>query len=135
MCSRRGRRLMLSRPPRLRFVVDRQEVVAAWGAHTSTVFQAASISKPVAVALRLVAEHCLDLDADVNQFLTSWQLPGDAGADPVTVRYPSCHGAARVITVDRKVVEIAGHLYLEARSSYCLRRVRLVNPTKWRRTS
>ncbi len=65
--------------------VDQHEVVAAWGAQTSTVFQAASISKPVAamVALRLVAEDRLDLDADVNQFLTSWQLPGDAGAGPL----------------------------------------------------
>ena len=74
--------------------VGREQVVAAWGTRTSTLFQAASISKPVAAiaALRLVAEGCLDLDADVNQFLTSWQLPGDAGADPVTLRLLLCHG-------------------------------------------
>jgi CubicO group peptidase (beta-lactamase class C family) len=75
-------------------VVDQHEVVEAWGVQTSTVFQAASISKPVAamVALRLVADGRLDLDADVNRLLTSWQLPGDAGAEPVTVRHLLCHG-------------------------------------------
>lgn len=74
-------------------VVDGQTVVEAWGAETSTLFQAASISKPVAamVALRLVADGRLDLDGDVNRFLTSWQLPGDAGVC-VTVRHLLCHG-------------------------------------------
>ncbi len=81
-------------------VVDQQEVVAAWGVPASTVFQAASISKPVAaiVALRLVADGRLDLDTDVNRFLTSWQLPGDEAADPVTVRHLLCHGGG--LTVD-----------------------------------
>jgi CubicO group peptidase (beta-lactamase class C family) len=74
--------------------VDQRELIAAWGVPTSTVFQAASISKPVAglVALRLVADDRLDLDADVNQFLTSWQLPGDGWPGPVTVRHLLCHG-------------------------------------------
>ena len=74
-------------------VVDQQTVIEAWGAETSTLFQAASISKPVAamVALRLVADGQLDLDADVNRFLTSWQLPGDAEVS-VTVRHLLCHG-------------------------------------------
>jgi CubicO group peptidase (beta-lactamase class C family) len=69
-------------------VVDQHTVIKAWGAKTSTLFQAASISKPVAamVAPRLVADGHLDLDADVNRFLTSWQLPGDAGVN-VTVRH------------------------------------------------
>ena len=73
--------------------VDQQTVIEAWGAKTSTLFQAASISKPVAamVALRLVADGRLDLDADVNRFLASWQLPGDAGVS-VTVRHLLCHG-------------------------------------------
>ncbi len=45
--------------------VDQERIVAAWGARISTLFQAASISKPVAAiaALRLVVEGCLDLDA------------------------------------------------------------------------
>jgi CubicO group peptidase (beta-lactamase class C family) len=42
-----------------------------------TIFQAASISKPVAamVALRLAEQGKLDLDEDVNRKLVSWQLP------------------------------------------------------------
>ncbi|MFZ9746982.1 MAG: NTP transferase domain-containing protein, partial [Opitutaceae bacterium] len=42
-----------------------------------TRFQAASISKPVAVTgmLRLVDAGRLDLDADVNTYLTSWRVP------------------------------------------------------------
>jgi len=42
-----------------------------------TLFQAASISKPVTAlgALRLVADGKLSLDADINSALTSWRLP------------------------------------------------------------
>ena len=45
--------------------------------NTSTVFQAASISKPVTamVALHLVEDGLLDLDADVNEILHSWKVP------------------------------------------------------------
>jgi CubicO group peptidase (beta-lactamase class C family) len=44
---------------------------------TSTLFQAASISKPVAAvaALRMVARGELDLDEDVNFKLRSWRVP------------------------------------------------------------
>lgn len=43
----------------------------------STLFQAASISKPVTsvAAMRLVELGKLDLDSDSNQFLTSWKVP------------------------------------------------------------
>ncbi|HTH56836.1 MAG TPA: serine hydrolase [Cyclobacteriaceae bacterium] len=44
---------------------------------TSTLFQAGSISKPVAAftALKLVEEGKISLDTNVNRFLKSWQLP------------------------------------------------------------
>lgn len=43
----------------------------------NTLFQAASISKPVAAlaALRLVQDGRIDLDGDVNQWLSSWNVP------------------------------------------------------------
>jgi CubicO group peptidase (beta-lactamase class C family) len=51
-----------------------------------TMFQAGSISKPLAAmaALRLVEQGKLSLDADVNTYLISWKLP----SDPVTVGKP-----------------------------------------------
>lgn len=55
-----------------------------------TLFQAGSISKPVAAmaALRLVEQGKLSLDVDVNTLLTSWKLPADpvAAGKPVTLR-------------------------------------------------
>ena len=44
---------------------------------TSTLFQAGSISKPVAAlgALRLVEQGKLALDEDVNARLTTWKVP------------------------------------------------------------
>ncbi len=55
-----------------------------------TLFQAGSISKPVAAmaTLHLVQEGKLSLDADVNTELTSWKLPDApvAGGKPVTLR-------------------------------------------------
>lgn len=44
---------------------------------TETLFQGASISKPVAAmaALKFVEEGLLDLDQNVNEKLTSWQIP------------------------------------------------------------
>jgi len=47
---------------------------------TNTLFQAASISKPVTAmaAMRLVDEHRLSLDDDINTILKSWHVPGHA---------------------------------------------------------
>jgi CubicO group peptidase (beta-lactamase class C family) len=62
----------------------------------STLFQAASISKPVAVlgALRLVERGLLDLDADVNDALRSWQVPPNSNWQPrVTLRQLASHSA------------------------------------------
>ncbi len=44
---------------------------------TKTLFQAASITKPISATavLDLVEEGLLDLDVDVNQWLTEWKLP------------------------------------------------------------
>jgi CubicO group peptidase (beta-lactamase class C family) len=81
-------------------VVDQDEVSVTWGAPDGTLFQAASISKPVGalIALRLVAQGRLDLDADVNQYLTSWQLPAGDGLPPVTTRHLLSHSGALTVS-------------------------------------
>jgi len=59
-----------------------------------TLFQAGSISKPVtAVAvLRLVEQGVLDLDEDVNRYLTSWKVPSNGSWQPrVTLRQLLSH--------------------------------------------
>lgn len=62
-----------------------------------TVFQAASVSKPVAAlgALRLVADGRLHLDEDINRVLRSWQIPanGFTRRHPVTLRLILGHRA------------------------------------------
>ena len=64
---------------------------------TDTLFQAASISKPVAaaVALRMVARNELDLDEDVNRRLESWKVPENRFTrnEPVTLRRLLSHSA------------------------------------------
>jgi CubicO group peptidase (beta-lactamase class C family) len=71
-----------------------------------TLFQAASISKPVAAmgALRLVQDGALDLDEDVNARLTSWQVPSNeltdppgGGKRPVTLRGLLSHTAGLTV--------------------------------------
>ena len=63
----------------------------------STLFQAASISKPVAAvgALRLVRQGRLSLDDDINGQLRSWKVPRDpaSGDRPVTLRGLLSHSA------------------------------------------
>ena len=63
----------------------------------TTIFQAGSISKPVAtlVALRLVAAGQLALDDPVNDRLTSWKLPDSeaGGPEPVRIRDLLTHSA------------------------------------------
>ena len=61
---------------------------------TRTLFQGGSLGKPVAAlaALRLVEDGVLDLDADVNTWLTSWKIPpNDAWHPRVTLRHLLTH--------------------------------------------
>ena len=71
----------------------------AWGvteaggkrpATSDTIFQAGSISKPVAsmAAMRLAQDGRLNLDANVNDYLTTWKVPDAAftHSKPVTMR-------------------------------------------------
>lgn len=61
----------------------------------STLFQAASISKPVAAmgVLHLAQEGRLDIDENVNAYLTSWKLPENkfTAEQPVTLRHLMTH--------------------------------------------
>lgn len=67
----------------------------------ATLFQAASISKPVAAlaALSLVEEGVLALDAPVNDFLTGWKVPdnGFTADSAVTLRGLLTHSAGTTV--------------------------------------
>lgn len=64
---------------------------------SNTLFQAASISKPVSATamLRLVEQGKLSLDAPINTFLKTWQLPDNefSKTEPVTLRRLVSHSA------------------------------------------
>ncbi|OOG68998.1 hypothetical protein B0E45_16020 [Sinorhizobium sp. A49] len=64
-----------------------------------TIFQAASISKPVTAlaALRLVNQGKLDLDRDVNEQLQGWKLAAPAGSH-VTLRNLLSHTAGTTVS-------------------------------------
>jgi len=68
---------------------------------TTTLFQAASISKPIAATamLKMVEDGRLDLDTPVNDYLTSWKLPDNAytAQQPVTLRHLVSHGAGTTV--------------------------------------
>ena len=67
----------------------------------ATLFQAGSISKPVAAvgALRLVEQGRLSLDTDVNATLTSWKVPSNqfTAVKPVTLRGLLSHTAGLTV--------------------------------------
>ena len=66
-----------------------------------TLFQAASISTPVAalVALSLVEEGRLELDAPANRFLTRWRLPDNefTADSAVTLRHLMTHSGGTTV--------------------------------------
>lgn len=66
----------------------------------NTPFQAGSISKPVfaLAVMKLVEARKLDLDADINAYLTSWQVPANEGWRPhVTLRQLLSHTAGTTV--------------------------------------
>lgn len=65
-----------------------------------TVFQAASISKPIfaLAVMRLVQEEHLNLDEDVNTYLTSWRVPAIGDWQPrITLRQLLSHTAGSTV--------------------------------------
>jgi CubicO group peptidase (beta-lactamase class C family) len=69
--------------------------------NAETMFQAGSISKPIAAmaALRLVQEGKLALDANINHFLISWKFPSDPMTEgkPITLRELLTHTAGTTV--------------------------------------
>ncbi len=67
----------------------------------TTLFQAASISKPVAAlaTMRLVQSGMLNLDTNVNEYLKGWSLPENdlTKATPVTLRLIMSHTAGLTV--------------------------------------
>jgi len=67
---------------------------------TETLFQAGSISKPVfaLAVMRLVEEGMLDLDEDVNRYLTTWKVPANGDWQPrITLRQLLSHTAGLTV--------------------------------------
>lgn len=65
-----------------------------------TLFQAGSISKPIfaLAVMRLAQERRLELDEDVNRYLTSWRVPAVDGWQPrVTLRQILSHSAGLTV--------------------------------------
>lgn len=67
----------------------------------NTIFQAGSISKPVAAlsALKLIEEGKLDLDTDVNTYLKDWKIPENkfTATEKVTLRRLLTHTAGMTV--------------------------------------
>ncbi len=76
-------------------VIDDYRIVSAraWGADPHALFQAASISKPVAATATalLASQGRFSLDDDVNTLLSSWKVPTSRWSKPVTPRMLYSH--------------------------------------------
>ena len=75
-----------------------------WGKRSpiteTTLFEAGSISKPIfaMAVMRLVQEGKLDLDKDVNGYLTSWKIPPNGSWQPhITLRQLLSHSAGMTV--------------------------------------
>jgi CubicO group peptidase (beta-lactamase class C family) len=111
-------------------------------ATTATLFQAASISKPVAAmgALRLVEEGRLSLDEDVNLKLRSWKVPANelTARRPVSLRLILTHSAGLTVhgfpgyARDAAVPTVAQLLSGEKPANTAAVRVDLEPGSRWR---
>lgn len=109
---------------------------------TETLFQAGSVSKPVAAlgALALVDAGKLSLDADVNGFLKTWQVPENefTKEQKVTLRRLLSHGAGLTVhgfrgyAVEAPKPSLVQVLNGEAPANSAAIRVDQVPGTKWR---
>lgn len=105
-----------------------------------TMFQAASISKPVAAtgALALVDRGILGLDRPVNEQLTSWQVPAHEFAGPVTLRRLLTHTAGLTVhgfpgyRTDTQLPSVVQVLNGEAPANTAAVRVDLQPGSRWR---
>lgn len=108
----------------------------------TTLFQAASISKPVAAlaALSLVQEGRLDLDEDVNIKLTSWKIPANENTKnrKVTLRGLLTHSAGMTVsgfpgyTTDAQIPTLIQILEGRPPANTPAIRVDMPPRTKWR---
>jgi CubicO group peptidase (beta-lactamase class C family) len=67
----------------------------------ATLFQAGSISKPISAlaVMRLVQDGKLDLDEDVNHYLSSWKVPSNGPWQPrITLRQLLSHSAGLTVS-------------------------------------
>jgi CubicO group peptidase (beta-lactamase class C family) len=117
-------------------------VIAAGGAPvtTATLFQAGSISKPVAAvgAMRLVEQGRLSLDQDVNARLSSWKVPQNefTRTEKVTLRRLLSHTAGLTVSgfpgypAAERIPSVAD--VLDGRGNTAPIRVNVVPGTTWR---
>jgi CubicO group peptidase (beta-lactamase class C family) len=109
---------------------------------TNTLFQAGSVSKPVAAvgALYLVERGKLSLDEDVNKRLVSWKVPenGFAKDEKVTLRRILCHSAGLTVhgfngyDIDESIPTVAQILNGEPPANSQPIRVDSVPGARWR---